>query len=246
MEIFPKLEIVSFAINILSVLFVGVHSRIAYEKLIAKIELFNNFLFFAFVSTDTILFFTVLPYTCVRYYIFNMAEDSYFLFCPSWFVFFRKIKFSSKSTKKIDIIVKFSFSRYPFDWKTPFGYLLAWLAQCATAPTLGSIYIQFPNLLIGSCWLFIFIAEDVTQDVTAFNVIVKATTANKNRVELTKRFSAMVQIYLDANQYAQEFELFWMNLVWRCNYLSDVLWNSTKSSSILCLRFLFGTCSAHH
>lgn len=89
--------------------------------------------------------------------------------------------------------------RYPFDWKTPSGYLAAWLAQCAAAAPVGSIYTQFQNIFFGSVWLFIVIATDITQDVAAFNFNV-ATKSNKNRKELTKQFCYVLQLCLDAKQ----------------------------------------------
>lgn len=42
-------------------------------------------------------------------------------------------------------------------------------------------------------------AEDITQDLAAFNIIVK-TTSDENRTELTKCFCDLVQIYTDAKQ----------------------------------------------
>lgn len=61
--------------------------------------------------------------------------------------------------------------KWPFDWKTPFGYLVAWMGQCTGGLCVSSIYIQFSNLLIGSCWLFICIAEYIARDVADFNSI---------------------------------------------------------------------------
>lgn len=76
---------------------------------------------------------------------------------------------------------------------------MAWVAQCAGGTAIGSILIQFPNLLIGSCRLFTFIAEDITQDVAAFNTIAN-TASSVDCAELRKRFCDMVQIYSDAKQ----------------------------------------------
>lgn len=95
---------------------------------------------------------------------------------------------------------KFSLSlntRYPIGWKTPFGYVMAWLVRCTFPPTAGSIFTQFPNLLIGSCWLFIFIAEDLTQDLIALNMIAKTTT-HESHAELTKHLCNMVHMDSDA------------------------------------------------
>lgn len=76
---------------------------------------------------------------------------------------------------------------------------MAWLVQSAGATT-GSVYIQFCNFFFGSCWLFIFIAEDITQDVAGFNFIA-TTSTGQNCGELSKRFRDMVQIHSDAKQY---------------------------------------------
>lgn len=86
--------------------------------------------------------------------------------------------------------------RYPFDWKSPAGYLVAWLSQFAGGASVASIYTQFLNIFIGSCWFFTFTAEDITQDVVAFNIMQSAAT----KAELTRRFCDIVQIYSDAKQ----------------------------------------------
>lgn len=74
-----SIEIVSFP--------TGVQSSLAYKELIRKIELFTTVLFSVLSVSIVIVFFTAAPYTFVRYYILNAGEDSFYLFCPSWFVF---------------------------------------------------------------------------------------------------------------------------------------------------------------
>lgn len=87
----------------------------------------------------------------------------------------------------------------PFDWRTPHGYLPAYLSQCVggASAVLG---VQFLNFVFGSCWLFIFIAEDITKDLAAFNTITKTTTSDENRAEVIKHFCDIVQNYTDAKQ----------------------------------------------
>lgn len=92
--------------------------------------------------------------------------------------------------------------RYPFDSKKPIGYLVAWLTQFATAACTAMAFIQFVNFIVGSCWLFTFVAKDITQrDLTAFNTAAtKATKSSENRTKLTNRFCDMLQIYSDTKQ----------------------------------------------
>lgn len=57
----------------------GTHLAAAYVDLISKIELFNKCLSSKMCMTTTLLLLTVVP-TVVRYYIFDMGEDSFYLF----------------------------------------------------------------------------------------------------------------------------------------------------------------------
>lgn len=71
--------------TLLFILLAGVHSA-AYDILIDKIELFNKCLCFTLIFLIALDHTLPAPYTFIRYYIFNMDKESYFLFCPSWFV----------------------------------------------------------------------------------------------------------------------------------------------------------------
>lgn len=77
---------------------------------------------------------------------------------------------------------------------------MAWFSQSAGAASITCANGQFLNLVFGSCWLFIVIAEDITQDVVEFNIVVGTSSANTNHTELMKRFCDMVQTHSDAKQ----------------------------------------------
>lgn len=99
--------------------------------------------------------------------------------------------------KKVDFF-SFHCTRLPFDWKTPYGYLPVFISQSIGPGVAASADVQFLCLIFGSCWLFIFIAEDIAKDLIAFNIIAK--TSNANHSELTKRFCDIVQIFTDAKE----------------------------------------------
>lgn len=108
----------------------------------------------------------------------------------------------TKRINKVDKRTKLYFlnaQRIPFDWKTPSRYLLAWLYQSVGILPIVCFVIQFVNFFIGSSWLFINMAEDITQDVVAFNSIDEPIT-DENRTEKTRQFGDMVQGYSDAKQ----------------------------------------------
>lgn len=96
---------------------------------------------------------------------------------------------------EIDVL---SFSiRFPFDWKTPLTYAVAWSLQFAGGCGVFTIEMPFFGFYFGSCWLFVFIAGDITQDLVAFN---KGELVNRNRVEKMTRFCDIIRIYSDAKQ----------------------------------------------
>lgn len=90
-----------------------------------------------------------------------------------------------------------SSTRLPFDWRSPLGYPVAWLSQFVGGCVGYAIAIPFLSLFFDSCWLFIFVAEDITHDLTAFN---SDQAENEMLVERLKRFCDIVQLYSDAKQ----------------------------------------------
>lgn len=94
----------------------------------------------------------------------------------------------------------FSFQkRYPFDWRTPVGYLFAWIAQCLAVFGVMAV-IPFFNIIFGSSWLFYVITDDIKNDVAAFNATLKTEKGNGDRSELIERFLNVIHCYSDVKQ----------------------------------------------
>lgn len=80
---------------------------------------------------------------------------------------------------------------------------MAWIGVCAGLAAVIKISIAFFGIIFGSCWLFVVIAKDITNDVAAFNNTVetlKIEHIDRNRAELLKSFCDIMQNYLDAKQ----------------------------------------------
>lgn len=90
-----------------------------------------------------------------------------------------------------------SLCRWPFDCKTPLGYLVAWLSEFAGIWAIGGTVGTFFNLILGSCWVFIVMAEDIRKDLTTFNTDVEA---NSKRAHQLTCFCHLIQLYSDAKQ----------------------------------------------
>lgn len=177
------------------------NSMAVYKESLEKIELFSKYFYIADFVSLAFMVFTPLPYTAVRYYIFDMDEESYYLFTPAWFVFPINRHDAQPLIPQIDKRIRFIFdcTRYPFDWRTPFGYLIAFIAEYAGALTGVCVYMQVLVLVFGTSYLFIIIAEDITQDLAALDIAAQSSDGNRD-AKLMKYFCDLVEIYSDTKQ----------------------------------------------
>lgn len=170
-------------------------STVLYSESIGQIELFSKLICIALYLTITIALLPALPYSYVAYYILDCEAKSFYLFDPIWLV--KSIDGRQWKIVK-SLYLSLPHHRLPFDWHTPFGYLVAFFCQYIGSACIMTGYIQFFSLLFGSFWLFIVIADDMTNELATLNNIVKTT--NGNRMELMKRFCHIIQTYADAQE----------------------------------------------
>ena len=88
----------------------------------------------------------------------------------------------------------------PFDWKTPFGYLVAWSLEFPANSAVYLAVIPFFSLIFVSTWFFIGTADDMTQELTGFNNDIK-TSNGRDHEKMVRHFCRIVQHYTDAKQY---------------------------------------------
>lgn len=90
----------------------------------------------------------------------------------------------------------------PFDWKTPFGYLIALL--CETSAFYSTVLVCVPLIciLVGPCILFMSMAKDITDELRLLDGI-----GETNRCErrIKERFCHVVQMFADVKQLISEF-----------------------------------------
>lgn len=85
----------------------------------------------------------------------------------------------------------------PLDWRTPFGFIVAWLSQVFGGFAVFSAITPFYSLIFASEWLFIVIADSITKELNAFN---HRKITNKNHKEMMHRFCDIIQLYSHAKQ----------------------------------------------
>lgn len=80
--------------------------------------------------------------------------------------------------------------RFPFDWKTPVGYCLAFVIECAAAFSVCSSLIPMICFHAGSCWLFVSFVNDTIIILSLFNLNV----SNENHDRVKERFFNIIKL----------------------------------------------------
>lgn len=91
--------------------------------------------------------------------------------------------------------------RFPFDWKTPSGYLVAWIAQLVGLFALYTAVIPFFIFIFGLCWLFNAIVRDISVDSSVAFKNIKMTADGYPDAESIERICDAIQLHSDAKQY---------------------------------------------
>lgn len=88
--------------------------------------------------------------------------------------------------------------RLPFNWRTPFGYLVALTAQSLAAVSTLLCGTTAMSFGIGTCWLFINMAKDIISDFEQLNVADYSKKTSPTKA--MQHFCNIVQCYADLKQ----------------------------------------------
>ena len=88
----------------------------------------------------------------------------------------------------------------PFDWKTPFGYLVIWLAEFIGVFVVYLIVTPFFCLIFASSSFFLMIIDDMTHDLAAFVDNDVKTSDEYDCDDMAQHFRDIVQLYSDEKQ----------------------------------------------
>lgn len=83
--------------------------------------------------------------------------------------------------------------RFPFDYRTPFGYIAAFIIQYVSGFFAINIFILLMSFIIGTYWMIVSVVKDI--QVCLFKV-----QPDKSEWELLIRLSEIIQLNLEAKQ----------------------------------------------
>lgn len=92
------------------------------------------------------------------------------------------------------------FCRFPFDWRTPFGYIVAINCQF-----IGTVYVSTTTAIlvtffVSICWVLDTFIEDITIDLQNFN---DCRTSCSNDRRVMKRICDIVKLYAEVRQFSR-------------------------------------------
>lgn len=182
----------------------GVHnsvSRYVYNELTAKIERMFRVLDIYLVKMS--LFGVTVPpllNSAANYYVYDLKDESFLMprpmMCVGNYLEFQWKKY--RPDRYLTLMSFFSFlKRLPFDWKTPSGYLVAWIFQFVGYFCTIFYGPAFIGLYLGSCWLFVAFAKDLANDLRQSN---GNKISRREYRELKAKFCRTVHLYAKLKQ----------------------------------------------
>lgn len=129
----------------------------------------------------------------VNFYIFDLGDESFVLPSPIWLGLSHTINKNSKNKKNQFL----SWWRWPFNWKTPIGYIFVYLDEFTTQ-NIGALFcVPLLGILVGSCWLTVAYVNDISDEL-AFLESNKMSKKSAN--ELKEPFCKTINLYSDAKE----------------------------------------------
>ncbi|XP_055296830.1 odorant receptor 22c-like [Sitodiplosis mosellana] len=119
-------------------------------------------------------------------------------------------------------------AKYPFNWKTPFGYMVCAFIQTITVHAAGQIFVSVLILVVGFCIFVRAFISDIQDNLLQLNEdfeteIDRLNLCTKERVELKEKLIGIIEFHSES--------------IWFTNHFSDT------NSSLILVFFLFTTIS---
>lgn len=87
--------------------------------------------------------------------------------------------------------------RFPFDWKNPHGYLVAFAAEVILITCAAIAAVLATNFGLGITLILIALAKDVEADVWSID---KSAKNHPNQFQIVEQFKELLRFYSDAKQ----------------------------------------------
>lgn len=171
-------------------------SKEIYENAHTFVEKCCSIIFTAFVK---ITFPSVtIPFLIVCYVLYfttDIGSDAFQLPFPAWYENFQ-IEIYNKSSMFYEY--KYSHHRSPFDWRTPFGFLIAFLLEVCPVYYVDRNCACIVSLPLGSCRFMIAFANDIKAEFQRLNQHLRS---QGNDMRFRKKVCELIEFHSVARRY---------------------------------------------
>lgn len=171
-------------------------STAIYNKVIAKIERFSNLVHFVLLRFT--LFATTMPMvisTYFNYYVVGL-DDASFQELPFMYKIRRFFLTKFFLSFKMNKVFRSYTSRWPFNEKTPIGFLFQSIFQFAESFFWIIVTLTALSFLLGSCWLFMSFSEDIKNDLSVFNI----KRSKQTSAQVKRKFRKIVKVFSSVHE----------------------------------------------
>lgn len=91
--------------------------------------------------------------------------------------------------------------RMPFSWKTPSGYMIAFLDELVSDIVGTATYVPLISFIVGSCWLLITFIKDISSDLSSIEA---EEISNKTVDDSKKLLCKIIKFYTDIRGWGRE------------------------------------------
>lgn len=179
-------------------------SVIQYNELNEKIERISQLIYTLFVKiTPAGIVLPGLFITLTNYFVYDLKEDSYYFTFP---IMYAQAMFDSIQSKDFVVLTLLKFVlrhsiRTPFDWKTPFGYLITIIVAAIATFQNVSVIVPIVCFTVGSAMLASDLNQVVVNNLIIFNDLAKNST--KNFDESKKLLCSIIQDFSQGKQFSR-------------------------------------------
>lgn len=182
-----------------------------YRKLNEKIEMMTKSIHFAMLKL-TLTAGTIPPLliSMINYFIYDLNDEAFLnislTYAQNIVLYFEAKLICFGYIPQRKTLIDFRFKKHfrlPFNQKTPIGYLSLSLFNIIGMFCLIFTSVPILCLLIGSCWLFICFANDITNDLQWLSIGGTTKLKRRRMKEVMDRLCKIVQIHSDLKQLSE-------------------------------------------
>lgn len=181
-------------------------SKAIYEKTNKRIESVTRT--FTSIHLSLSVPFVMIPNLIISFFIYfttNSGSEAFRMPFPVWWVLSRAI-FSIILIWMFEAVIQKHLpfpplTRLPFNWRTPFGYLIAFSIQYVTVHNMAQIFACYVNFFFGLYQMLMSLVEDIKSELT---ILCEPADTNNHPIDVKQKLSEFIEFHSEVKQLSKQ------------------------------------------